>query len=149
MRERYTADAEAIDYLTSIGATAEDVKQCRRLMIIQFWRNLGEAKMDLPLAFCDARTVGNSDLRPFPVLDYAGGGFDFETLGIAEHERHKWYVFPEMSRDEVVVFRTFDSAMLDSQLPYWTPHSAFNDPEVKPNEPARCSIELRATCIFK
>lgn len=149
MRERYTADDEARAYLNSIGASADDVRDCRRLMIIQFWRNLGAAKMDLPLAFCDARTVTSSDLRPFPVQDYAGGGFDFETLGIADHERHKWYVFPEMSRDEVAVFRTYDSAMLGSGTAYWTPHSAFNDPEVAPNQPARCSIELRATCIFK
>jgi hypothetical protein len=54
-----------------------------------------------------------------------------------------------MTRDEVAVFRTFDSAMIGSQLPYWTPHSAFNDPEVQPNQPARSSIELRATCIFR
>jgi hypothetical protein len=149
MRERYTAGEEAQAYLQSIGASVDDIKNCSRLMIIQFWRNLGEAKMDLPLAFCDARTVTNRDLRPFPVQDYAGEGFDFETLGVASNERHKWYVFPEMTRDEVVVFRTYDSAMIGSQQPYWTPHSAFNDPEVQPNQPARSSIELRATCIFR
>lgn len=149
MRERYTASEDAEAYLHTIGASADDVRNSSRLMILQFWRNIGEAKMDLPLAFCDARTVSTSDLRPFPVQDYAGGGFDFETLGIASDEGHKWYVFPEMTQDEVVAFRTYDSAMIGSQQPYWTPHSAFNDPEVQLNQPARTSIELRATCIFK
>lgn len=150
MRQHYSVDNEdARVSLEKVGATVEDVRSCRRLMIIQFWRNLGPTKMDLPLAFCDARTVPNADLRPFPVQDYAGGGFDFETLGIAHRTDHQWYVFPEMNSDEVVAFRTYDSDLLGSQKPYWTPHSAFSDPEVKPGEPARLSIEIRATCIFK
>ncbi len=150
MRQLYSAENdEAKESLTKVGATVEDVRNCSRLMIIQFWRNLGPEKMDLPLAFCDARTVPTADLRPFPVQDYAGDGFDFETLGIAHSDQHKWYAFPEMSRDEIVAFRTYDSALLGSGRPYWTPHSAFSDPEVAAGEPARLSIELRATCLFK
>ena len=150
MREYYSADTpEALLSLNKSGAKVSDVKQSSRLMILQFWRNLGEAKMDLPLAFCDARTVAESDLRPFPVQDYAGGGFDFETLGVAPSDDHAWYVFPEMNRDEVAVFRTYDSELVASGQPYWTPHSAFNDPGVMPGQPSRTSIELRATCLFK
>ena len=150
MKQHYSADNDDAKLsLERAGATLDDVRNCSRLMIIQFWRNLGEAKMDLPLAFCDARTVPTSDLRPFPVQDYAGGGFDFETLGIANRDEHTWYVFPEMARDEVVAFRTYDSARVGSNHPYWTPHSAFADPAVKPGQPARESIELRATCLFK
>lgn len=150
MRQVYSAeDAEAKESLINVGATVEDVRTCSRLMIIQFWRNLGPEKMDLPLAFCDARSVPKADLRPFPVQDYAGDGFDFETLGIANSNQHQWYVFPEMNRDEVVAFRTYDSALIGSGNPYWTPHSAFSDPEVMPGEPARLSLEIRATCLFK
>lgn len=150
MRELYTDDTdESKISLKSSGATVDDVRDCSRLMIIQFWRNLGEAKMDLPLAFCDARTVAQSDLRPFAVQDYAGGGFDFETLGIAHEEGHAWYTYPNMTQDEVAVFRTYDSALIGTGNPYWTPHSAFPDPEVEPGKPGRVSIELRATCLFK
>ena len=150
MRQMYSAEeAEAKESLLSVGATVEDVRTCSRLMIIQFWRNLGPEKMDLPLAFCDARSVPKTDLRPFPVQDYAGDGFDFETLGIANSDQHQWYVFPEMTRDEVVAFRTYDSALIGSGNPYCTPHSAFADPEVKPGESARLSLEIRATCLFK
>ena len=41
-----------------------------RLMILQFWRNLGPAKMDLPLAFCDARGVSKDQTRAFPVTSW-------------------------------------------------------------------------------
>tara|TARA_R110002072_G_scaffold51389_10_gene137971 strand:- start:29 stop:847 length:819 start_codon:yes stop_codon:yes gene_type:complete len=150
MRQYYSADTpEAALGLSKSGATVDDVKQCGRLMIIQFWRNLGEPKMDTPLAFCDARTVSKSDLRPFPVQDYGGAGFDFETLGIAPSDAHTWYAFPEMNRDEVAVFRTYDSDRIESDKPYWTPHSAFSDPDVEPGHPSRLSLELRATCLFK
>lgn len=150
MRRYYSADTEEAKLsLAKSGATVEDVKQCSRLMILQFWRNLGEPKMDTPLAFCDARSVSKADLRPFPVQDYGGGGFDFETLGIAPNDAHAWYAFPEMNRSEVAVFRTFDTDRIGSDLPYWTPHSAFSDPDVTPGQPSRISIELRAICLFK
>ena len=54
----------------------------------------------------------------------------------------------EMNDEEIIVFRTFDSQLLGSEKPYWTPHSAFADPDVPQGNPARSSIELRATCIF-
>jgi len=61
---------------------------------------------------------------------------------------HDWRYFPEMMRDEMVVFRTFDTERQENQLPDWTPHSAFRDPEVNLGEPSRSSIECRVHCFF-
>jgi hypothetical protein len=133
------------------GLTADDVEAAGRIVILQFWRNLGEAKMDHPIAFCDARTVAPSDAKAFPVSDYAGSGFDFEALGVCaptEADRHHWYAFPELRPDEVVAFRTFDTDLVGEGKTFFTPHSAFRDPEVPVGRPARRSIELRATCIY-
>ena len=152
IRLRYQSnDGQTLASLREAGITADDVSSARRLLILQFWRNLGPEKMDLPLAFCDARTVPHTDIRPSLVEDYAGGGINFETLGIAPPQvvdQHQWYGFPNMNRDEVVAFRTYDSDRLGTQMPYWTPHSAFADPQVKLGQPSRSSIELRATCLF-
>jgi hypothetical protein len=133
------------------GLSPEEVVGARRLMILQFWRNLGPQKMDLPLAFCDSRTIPRDEIRPIPVKNYAGSGFDFEALGIvapASADAHHWYVYPEMAIDEVVAFRTYDSDMVASGEAYWTPHAAIRDPEVELGKPSRSSIELRATCLF-
>jgi len=133
------------------GVSGDVVAEAKRLMILQFWRNIGPAKMDLPLAFCDARTVPRDEIRPIPVKNYAGSGFDFEALGIvapAKPDDHRWFVFPEMQIDEVVAFRTYDSDMVATGEPYWTPHGAVRDPSVELGRPARSSIELRATCVF-
>lgn len=144
-------NALAQQELSTIGLTAATINNATRLIIIQFWRNLGPLKMDLPIAFCDARTIPKKSVRAIPVTDYAGGGFDFETLGVeapVSPSEHLWHTYPEMNDEEIIVFRTYDSQLLGSKKPYWTPHSAFADPDVPQGNPARSSIELRATCIF-
>lgn len=152
MRNHYEAATDAArNALARAGIDGAQVRAAKRIVMLQFWRNIGPAKMDMPLAFCDARTVPATSTHKIAVTDYAGSGFDFEALGIVAPERpadHAWYVFPEMSRDEVVAFRTYDSALVDSGGTFWTPHSAFHDPAVPMGQPARSSIELRATCVF-
>jgi hypothetical protein len=146
-----TGTDDAMRALASAGIDADDVARARRLAIVQFWRNIGPATMDRPIAFCDARTVPATDLRVLPVHNYAGGGGFFEALGVIEPrvpDAHRWYAFPAMQRDEVVAFRTYDTDRVASGEPFWTPHSAFSDPAVAPGKPSRRSIELRATCIF-
>lgn len=133
------------------GIAGSDAEAARRILVLQFWRNLGPAKMDFPLAFCDARTVRPTDARPFHVSDYAGSGVSFEALGVAapeEAHRHHWYTFPELQPDEVVAFRTYDTDMVERGETFFTPHSAFRDPEVEAGRPARISVELRAQCLW-
>ena len=79
------------------------------------------------------------------------GGFDFEALGVMkppDPDDHRWYAFDELRADEVIAFRTYDSDRVGTDLPYWTPHSAFRDPDVALGRPSRSSIELRATCVY-
>jgi hypothetical protein len=138
--------------LTRSALTADIVDDARRIVVLQFWRNLGAAKMDLPLALCDARSVGPSETRAFVVTNYAGaGGGDFEALAVLapdEGASHAWYTFPQMNADEVIAFRTYDTDLVAAGRTFFTPHSAFRDPDVPLGEPARSSIELRAICLF-
>ena len=139
----------ADSYRDNVVASHPEAAKAKRLVILQFWRNLGPAKMDLPLAFCDARTVPKHEVHAFPVSNYAGGGGHFEALTVMEGaDHHDWYTFPELARDEVVAFRTYDSDRVADGRPYWTPHSAFRDPDVPLGHPSRTSIELRASCLF-
>jgi hypothetical protein len=140
----------AVRALERNGLTPDDVHRARRLVIFQFWRNIGPPKMDHPLAFCDARTVTPADARPIPVSDYAGSGIDFEAiavLGPTHPDQYRWYAFPELRPDEVVAFRTFDTDLVARGETWFTPHSAFRDPDVEIGRPARSSIELRAICL--
>ena len=134
------------------GVNADDVARASRLVILQFWRNLGPPRMDFPLGFCDARTVTPDDVRPIPVSDYAGSGVDFEALAVLgprEPGQYRWYAFPDLRSDEVVAFRTYDTDLVDRHETWFTPHSAFRDPTVEIGRPARSSIELRAICLYE
>lgn len=142
----------AEETLARNGLTSQTVEEAARIVILQFWRNLGPAKMDYPLAFCDARTVARGEGRAFHVTNYAGSGANFDALAVLapdDPSNHKWYGFPELKPDEAVAFRTYDTDLVrDGKSTYFTPHSAFRDPSVAVGEPARYSIELRAQCLF-
>ena len=60
-------------------------------------------------------------------------------------DSHRWYFYPKMNRDEVVMFKTYDS----NEKPFMpTLHSAFDDPTSNENASPRESIEVRAICFF-
>ncbi len=137
--------------LARSGLTADEIENASRIVMLQFWRNLGPAKMDLPLAFCDNRTVSLDQTKPFHYTGYVAGGRTFDALAVVKPEpgiQHGWYTFPEMRPDEVVVFRTYDTELVREGTTFFTPHSAFRDPEVDLGAPARFSIELRVMCLF-
>ena len=150
IRQGYRDGEEVTPALSRNGITAAEAAGASRILVLQFWRNLGQPKMDFPLAFCDARTVRPQDAHAFHVTNYAGSGSNFDALGVLapdDPSRHRWYTFPELTRDEVVAFRTYDTDMVARGETFFTPHSAFRDPEVKVGRPARESIELRAHCL--
>jgi hypothetical protein len=130
--------------------TADAVMDATRIVILQFWRNVGPARMDYPVAFCDARSVSMEDGRPFHVTNYAGTGYSFDALAVmaSASNTHRWYVFPDLQADEVVAFRTYDTDLVHNGRVFFTPHCAFQDPRVRVGQPARRSIELRSNCLF-
>ena len=57
---------------------------------------------------------------------------------------HRWYYFPEMGVDEVLLFKNHDSA----QTGAWrVPHAGLRDPTCSPTRP-RLSIEARVLAFF-
>ncbi len=137
--------------LETIGVMQHEIADAERVMMVQFWRNIGAQRPDYPLALCDAATVPRSHLYPFIVPEYGGVRLEFETFGVyppAEPGAHHWYTFPDLRQDEVVTFRTYDSRCVEENRPFWTPHSAFRDPHVGPDAPQRESVEMRVLCLF-
>lgn len=134
------------------GVSAGDVERARRIIMLQLWRNIGAPKMDLPVAFCDSRTVTPEETRPFHYAGYVAGGRSFDALAVvapSSADAHAWYTFPELTADEVVAFRTYDTRLVERHETWFTPHSAFRDPDVPAGSPARVSIELRVMCLFR
>ena len=139
-------------FLKTAGLTGEDIRKARRILTLQFWRNVGPERMDHPLAFCDGTSVPRESLSPILVPEYGGVPTGFESFAVAPPDpAHppRWVTFPAMTRDEVVAFRAYDSERAATGKTFWTPHSAFADPNVPADAPARVSLEMRAICLFR
>ncbi len=114
-----------------------------RFAIIQVWRAINQPIQSNPLAIADAGSVPFDDLmiaeRRYP--NRVG-----QTYRLRHNARHRWFYFPQMRRDEALVFKVFDSAK-DGRARF-TAHTSFKDPGTQPNAPPRQSIEARALAFF-
>ena len=124
---------------------AADVIDNRRYAIINVWRNIAPSPVArMPLAVVDCSTVAPADLFSVHLMftDRVG-----ENLALEPRPEHRWAYFPQMQRNEAMLFKTFDS--LDAPgLARSTIHSAFDDPATPLGAPARESIEVRVLAIF-
>jgi hypothetical protein len=115
----------------------------RRFAIIQVWRAIDQPIRLNPLAIADAKSIAMEDLmvaeRRYP---HRVG----QTYRLKYSPNHRWYYFPEMRRDEALVFKVYDSEK-DGRARF-TPHTSFEDPTSPPNAPPRQSIEVRAFALF-
>ena len=137
--------------LARCGLTGDDVADAGRIVMVNVWRNIGPPRMDLPLAVCDARTVTPAETRPFHYTGYVAGGRSFDALDVLAPDlpiQHRWYSYPEMTSDEVLAFRTYDTDLVRKGRTWFTPHSAFREPGAPDDAPPCSSIELRVMCLF-
>lgn len=130
-----------------------------RFAIINVWRNITEEPVAThPLALCDAQSVYPEDLVVFEIhyQDRVGENY------FSKHSpRHQWYYYPQMTRDEALLIKQWDSAgqlarslggQADASEKH-TPctfsfHSAFEDAATAPDAPDRWSIEVRCIVLY-
>src|SRR6185369_7396672 len=77
-----------------------------RFAVINVWRPISEPVQESPIAVCDARTIDQndwvtSDLR---YRDRTG-----EVYSITFNPNHRWFYFPQMRRNEVILLKCYDS----------------------------------------
>lgn len=130
-----------------------------RFAIVNLWRNIDALPVAMhPLAVCDGQSVAPEDLVVFELhyQDRIGENY------FAKHaERHRWAWFPQMTRDEALLIKQWDSAgtlarsngsASDASNPQapctFSFHSAFDDPATAPDAPDRQSIEVRCVVIY-
>lgn len=126
-------------------ATAE--KQPQRVAVYNLWRRFDADGLDAPFAVCDSRSVSETELIPTDLYNYGDSeGFAVEIYQSSHSNQHEWYFYPKMAVNEVLMFKTYDSA----EAPFLpTLHSAFDDPAYPSGTTsARESVEARAICLF-
>jgi hypothetical protein len=130
-----------------------------RFAIINVWRNITQDPVVTnPLALCDATSVRPEDLVVFEIHYHDRIGENY----FAKHaDCHQWFFYPEMTRDEVLLIKQWDSFgefaassgrqgdSLTSDLPCtFSFHSAFEDPTAPIDAPERWSIEVRCAVLY-
>jgi hypothetical protein len=119
----------------------------QRFAHYNLWRALSPPPQDIPLAVCDARSVALADLMcADAVFDVKGQPeWSFEGWVVRHNSRHRWSYFSDMTREEVLVFKTNDS---DTAQPHCIPHTAFDDPSCPKGVAPRASIEMRGIAYW-
>ncbi len=115
-----------------------------RIIQINVWRPIRGPVERSPLALADASSSHQEDLiatdQIFP--DRVG-----EIYHVAHAPSQRWYYAPRMTPNEVLLIKGWDS--LDDGRARFTPHSAFNTPEMREGAPARESIEVRTLVVIE
>lgn len=151
-----------------------------RYQIINVWRPIENPATDFPLAVIDWRSTSPKDFipldlmypaRPDSAMDdddrgkeklpdeskhFSTEGYEArgETLAVQPNESHKFYYMKDMTPNEVMMLKCYDSFGNDEPmgrkgLAVRTPHTAFIDPATPENAPGRQSIEVRCLVFYE
>lgn len=114
-----------------------------RHAVINVWRPIGGPVLQAPLAVCDARSIAPGDLIPTDLVypDRVG-----EVYSVRFNPQHRWYWYPAMRPEEVLLLKTYDS--LEDGTARFGAHGAFELPSRGTDTPPRASIEVRALVFF-
>ena len=128
-----------------------------RFIASSLWRPFSRPPQDWPLAVCEGTSVGDDEGVPNVLVRLAELP---DPDNIPEHcededklpaasifyfsPKHRWWYFPDMTRDEVLLVKFHDS---DHSKAWRTPHTSFRDPRVQ-DAPPRESIEFRTIAYY-
>lgn len=113
----------------------------RSYAIVNTWRSVSPAPvLTKPLAVLDAGLAAPEDLFPYALVHGDKVGYN---NAIAFDPKHTWTYFPAMTKDEVLVFFTFDGTR---SPPRYVFHTAFDLDEE--DGPPRHSIEVRSLVVL-
>lgn len=124
-----------------------DLKQFSRYALYNLWRCVSPPPQDCPLALCDVRSIAPDDELAITAVtqEHGIGEIRHDTSSYVFNPEHAWYYFPDMTPNEVIVFKTHDS---DPSRPRRVAHTAFDDPDCPPDTHPRASVEARILALF-
>lgn len=125
-------------------------RQIRRAAHINVWRVLTPPPQDVPLAVCDARSLSPDDVHFADAMfdDPDGSGnilHSFEGLAVSQNLNQRWWYYPDMRTDEVLVFKTNDT---EPGVAHAVAHGAFDDHSCPADQEPRASLEMRGVAVW-
>ena len=108
-----------------------------------FWHPLKRPVEEKPLAMCDVTSSGPADFITMKLRYRDRNG---EIFVMRHSAQHRWWYFPQLTQDHAILLKTYDSET-DGRARF-IGHSAFDDPNTRPEAPMRESIEIRTVAFF-
>lgn len=115
----------------------------KRFAIINFWRPIGSAVEQWPLAMADARTIEQADLVPSELRYKDWTGYIY---AVTYNPNHKWFYYPKIEPQEAILVKIFDSKTEGTARV--SAHAAFDDPTSPEDAAPRRSIEVRSLVFW-
>ena len=125
-----------------LDPTEAELRLRGRFAVINVWKPIRGPVLQTPLAVCDAGSIEAGD---FVETDLRYPDRTGEVYSMRHNPGHRWYYYPGMQADEVLLLKCYDS---DPQRARFTAHSAFDDPTSPQDAPTRESIEVRTLAFF-
>jgi hypothetical protein len=134
-----------VEHLLSEGEAQE--RLARRYAIYNVWRCLTDPPQDTPLAFCEPESVQPGDVVGCDQVIKASNGstIRFELSLYHYNPDQRWFYFPNLRRDDMLVFTGYDS---DLSRPQGVAHAAFTDTSCPEGVLPRESIDERLIAFF-
>ena len=132
-------------------------KTYRRFLATSLWRAFSPGPQDWPLALCDGTSIAPEEGVHNYLVRVASRPDAQQMLAPIDGEQqlpaalifryaphHRFYYYPDMNRDEIVLLKLHDS---DHDQAWFAPHTAFHDVE-RPGTRTRESIEYRTIAYW-
>ena len=122
------------------------LRQYPRFAIYQTWRCVSPPPQDNTLVLCDASTIKAEECITFDACvakPYDEPGNQFESQLCKYDPGQRWYYFSDLTPDELIVFKGFDSDPARYAQP---PHNSADLPDA--DAAPRVSVEARFFAFF-
>ena len=128
-----------------------DREEVQEFVALDFWRptNMAGPLKHMPLALCDPTSIDQADIIATALEGIAPGGALTYHVSLAHNKSQRWYYYPDMTADEVLVFKLFQLNKDEPSQPYRACfHTAFEDPTTPADAQPRQSCEHRVSVML-
>jgi hypothetical protein len=119
-------------------------------VVLDFWRpTMDEPLRHMPLVLCDPNSIDPEDMISTGLEGIAPNGAETYHIGLKYNAGQRWYYYPEMTADEVLVFKLFELRKGEAPQRFRAClHCAVEDPSTPPDAKPRQSCEHRVSVLL-
>jgi hypothetical protein len=154
-------DRTADDYQHNVAAFVGDEmagkwregfekEEVETFVVLDFWRpTMDEPLRHMPLVLCDPNSIEPEDMVSSELEGIAPNGGATRHISLKHNGGQRWYYYPEMTADEVLVFKLFELRKGEEPQRFRAClHAAVDDPSTPPDAPHRQSTEHRVSVML-